>query len=349
MENKRTLFDWLKRIIGCEAERKSGKKSKRWRWFLGTIKFKQHPPLLPQVRAFSEATEEQKIHAMNVAIATAAAAEAAVAAAQAAAEVVRLTGASMSYYKVSLRDRDRAATKIQSAFRGHLARKALRALKGLVRLQAIIRGRAVRRHVMLSSKNLPSDAKLLSKAHDRKTTFRSIICNDASKKELGEMEMKLETKNGRNWDFSLLSKEDMETALLRKQEAAIKRERMMKYSYSHREGRNTYSLEKPAHDKGRIKLRNAQKQDSLDGLNLPFLLPRRSFGHAREDDSLSLSDSPSFPTYMAETRSAKAKVRSLSTPKQRVGFLDTFLDPIVPIKKGVFVWSSCNGEPFSLN
>lgn len=44
----------------------------------------------------------------------------------------------------------------------------------------------------------------------------------------------LEGSGQRSWDYNILSQEDVETIWLRKQEALIRRERMKKYSSSHR-------------------------------------------------------------------------------------------------------------------
>ncbi|GER40509.1 IQ-domain 22 [Striga asiatica] len=111
--------------------------------------------------------------AIAVAAATAAVAEAAVAAAQAATAVVHLTSSGMNIptagagraarpqahvsgrgARYGRRDEEWAAVIVQSHFRAYLSRKALRALKALVKIQALVRGYLVRKQTAYALRRL---------------------------------------------------------------------------------------------------------------------------------------------------------------------------------------------------
>ncbi|KAJ7963084.1 Protein IQ-DOMAIN like [Quillaja saponaria] len=159
---------WLKGLLGMKKDKdhnvenpstvaSDSKEKKRWS-FGGKAGRKSsasgHIPVVPGVapvsdsvwlRSYMDETEkEQAKHAIAVAAATAAAADAAVAAARAAAEVVKLRSSGRKPMFCGGRD-GFAAVRIQTVFRGYLARKALRALKGLVKLQALVRGYLIRK------------------------------------------------------------------------------------------------------------------------------------------------------------------------------------------------------------
>ncbi|XP_060203516.1 protein IQ-DOMAIN 23 [Lycium barbarum] len=158
---------WLRSLLGGSKKSKLGlgkSSTGSGRSIVGAEIAYEDPPVDP----YAEAVDANK-HAIAVAAATAAVAEAALAAAQAAAEVVRLTSGNRSgkgYGRSGSVERLRewAAVKIQSEFRAYLAKRALRALKGLVKLQALVRGRIVRKQSADMLRRMQAMARIQARA-----------------------------------------------------------------------------------------------------------------------------------------------------------------------------------------
>lgn len=187
------------------------------------------PPLPhPDEDKVVEIETEQSKHACSVA--TPAAVEPVVTSAEAAREVISLT----TRTKFPGKSREEiAAIKIQTAFRGHLARRALRALRGLVRLKSLIDGNSVKRQATSTLRCMQTLSRVQSQIRARR--IRMLEDNQALQKQmLLKHERELESlKMGEEWDDSLQTKEQIEAGLLSKQEAAIRRERALAYAFSH--------------------------------------------------------------------------------------------------------------------
>ncbi|GMI72643.1 IQ-domain 11 [Hibiscus trionum] len=230
MTKKKSWFSLLRRFFLFETIAKTEKKEKRRKWMFGRSRTKRltAPP--------SDTAKDE----YTVAVA----AEEAVSA-----EGVQITDTLQSRHVCDEQTnnvqpdsykgmvQELAATKIQATFRGYLARKALRALKGIVKLQAIIRGTAVRRQAMATLKCLQSIVNIQSQVCAKRFQMAEGTWQYDETKQLVTLEdkiIKVDINSQRRWDDSILTKEEAEAMVLSKKEAAIKRERIKEYSCVHR-------------------------------------------------------------------------------------------------------------------
>ncbi|XP_008789058.2 protein IQ-DOMAIN 1 [Phoenix dactylifera] len=228
MGRKAKWFGTIKKVFSPESREKKSEKSKKKSGYGNADPVPAPPPPPPSLPLneevkLAEAENEQNNHAHSGARAT-------VASAEAAAEVVRLTTAT----RFSGKSREEvAAIKIQTAFRGYLARRALRALRGLVRLKSLIHENSVKRQATTTLRCMQTLARVQSQICSRRIRMQEE--NQALQRQL-LLKREIELGNLRTeeeWDDSMQSKQQIEASLLSKQEAAIRRERALAYAFSH--------------------------------------------------------------------------------------------------------------------
>ncbi|EFJ12104.1 hypothetical protein SELMODRAFT_425686 [Selaginella moellendorffii] len=187
--------------------------------------------------------KDQSKHAIAVAAASAAAAEAAVAAAQAAAAVVRLTSTGGSFRGcVSLEEW--AAVIIQTGFRGYLARRALRALKAVVRLQALFRGHLVRKQAALTLHCMQALVKVQARARARRASDEGLPPQQQLRHRRQQHQQDVRPrKSVDGWDTSARNVDDLQCKFDQKQIGLLKRERALAYAYGHQSGANNLGCE----------------------------------------------------------------------------------------------------------
>ncbi|GMY14702.1 protein IQ-DOMAIN 1-like [Fagus crenata] len=246
MGRKGNWFSSVKKALSPESK-KSDKSKKKWfgkQQHLGSEPTSSETVTVPPLSQREEvnltnveneltsAENEQSEHANSVAVATAAAAEAAVVAAHAAAEAVRLSTVTQFAGKSK---EEVAAIKIQTAFRGYLARRALRALRGLVRLKSLMEGPVVKRQAAKTLRCMQTLARVQCQIRTRR--IRMSEDNQALQRQLLQKQAKeLEClRIGEEWDDSIQSKEQIEAGLHSKHEATIRRERALAYAFSHQQ------------------------------------------------------------------------------------------------------------------
>lgn len=132
-----------------------------------------------------------------------------------------------------LNSEERAAIRIQTAFRGYQARKISRQLKGTQRLRSLSNGDFVRRQTSITLHYAQSWSRIQAEIRARRV---SMAKEGRIKQRRHENQVKLEAKLHDlevEWCGGVETMEGILSRIYQREEAAVKRERAMAYAFSH--------------------------------------------------------------------------------------------------------------------
>ncbi|CAE5967507.1 unnamed protein product [Arabidopsis arenosa] len=297
----------------------------------------------------AETDKEQNKHAIAVAAATAAAADAAVAAAQAAVAVVRLTSNGRTGgYSENTMERW-AAMKIQSVFKGYLARKALRALKGLVKLQALVRGYLVRKRAAETLHSMQAliraQTSVRSQRINRNNMFNprhSLERLDDSRSEIHSKRISISVEKQSNNNHNNNAYDETSPKIVEIDTYKTKsRSKRMNVAVSECGDDFIYQAKDfewsfPG-DKCKFPTAQNTPRFSSSAANNHYYYTPPSPAKSVYRDACFRPSYPGLmtPSYMANTQSFKAKVRSHSAPRQRPDRKRLSLDEIMAARSSV--------------
>ncbi|MED6195814.1 hypothetical protein PIB30_041530 [Stylosanthes scabra] len=126
-----------------------------------------------------------------------------------------------------------AATMIQTAFRAYKARKALRRLKGITKLQIVTQSYSVKKQANTAVTYLHSWSKIQTEIRARRLCM---VTEDRIRRKKLESQLKLEAKLHDlevEWCSGSETMEEVVGRIHQREEASVKRERAMAYAFSH--------------------------------------------------------------------------------------------------------------------
>ncbi|KAK1699579.1 hypothetical protein QYE76_016276 [Lolium multiflorum] len=137
-----------------------------------------------------------------------------------------------------------AAVRVQAAFRGFLARRALKALRGIVRLQALVRGRLVRRQLAVTLTRMQALLRVQERAMERRARCSADAAGDSRSQDAlsdrsGRAEHAREAEE--QWCDRQGSVNEVKSRMQMKHEGAVKRQRAIAYAHSQQRRSAKYS------------------------------------------------------------------------------------------------------------